>query len=509
MDSVSQYADEQVQVDLKRARRDRAASSKSSDIIDRLPPHSEEAERGVLGCIFLSPNDTVAEVMAKGLVTEWFYDLRHQTIWDAIAEMFEKREAIDLITVQQNLKDVKMLEQVGGLAYLGGLPDAVPSAANVSYYADICREKYLLRRTIRVCTDIVGQVYEFEGEVDALLDEVESQILKISQQRDSKDITPMPDLVTQALEDIEAETQQDGRITGIGTGFPDFDYMTNGLQGGDLIIIAGRPGGGKSALMMNIVENISTERRISSGVNSLEMTSRQLVKRAICSCSKLNLRTIRGAVIEQEKIGDIARAAARFRPAPIFIDDTPGLSIIQLRAKARRLVQRYGIKVLMVDYLQLMHSTNKKAQNRQQELADISGGLKSLAKEMGITVVALCQLNREIEKERGRRPRLADLRESGAIEQDADIVAMLYKPKIDDVEDDPAEIVVPMNLFIAKNRNGPLGDVSLTFFKSFTRFESAARVDESDVPPGGRAETEIPPEQPPTREPEPELYNLP
>lgn len=491
-DSFSEYVDSGAvkpapAPDLIDARRDRSARRVINPLsIDRLPPHSEEAELGVLGCVMLSPRDTVAECLARNMSSEWFYSLQNQTIWDAVEEMFNGGEPIDLITLQQKLKDNKLLDQVGGLAYLGGLTDAVPSAANIGWYADFLRDKYLLRRVVRVCTDAVSRVYEFEGEVDELLDQIETSILKISQQRDSKEVRAIGDIVPEATAEIESSYNTAGTISGISTGFPDYDLMTDGLQLREALIIAARPSLGKTSLLMNMAENVAMQ-KIPVGIFSLEMSSKALVKRCILSGAKVNLRRIRNGDVGEDDFNNITNTAARLRPAPIYIDDTPGLSIMQLRAKARRMVQRYGVKVIGIDYLQLMHSTNKKAQNRQQEISDISGGAKALAKELDVAVIILSQLNREMDKEKGRKPRLSDLRESGAIEQDGDVIAMLYRPSFgenDKGRDDAAtmEDIIPVNLLIAKQRNGPTGDVPLTFFKSFTRFESTAKIDDRDVP---------------------------
>ncbi len=483
IDSVSEDAN--ASPDLKKARRRRPAAPQAGKI-DRLPPHSIEAEQGVLGCVLLSPNDCMGECIERlkdG--PEAFYDLRHQTIYTVLAEMYDERQAIDLITVQQKLKNSQLLEQVGGLPYLASLPDAVPSSANLVYYVDIVREKHLLRKMIAACTGVVGRVYEFEGEVDGLLDEVERDILRISESRIQGQSDSIKDLVKKAINTIEDYHQRQGMLTGVGTGFADMDKMTSGLHGGEMIVIAARPSMGKTSLAMNIAEHVAIDLQLPVGVFSLEMTAESLVLRMLCSRSRVNMRNVRDGFLAERDFPKLTGSAGKLANAPLFIDDASGLSILQLRAKARRMHQQYGIKLFVIDYLQLLHSTSRRAENRQQEIADISNGIKSLAKELDVPVIVLSQLNRELEREKNRKPRLSDLRESGSIEQDADLVGLLYKPSAEDEESAAPvaeEEAQAVNLLIAKQRNGPTGDVCLTFLKPYTRFESAAKVSDQDVP---------------------------
>jgi replicative DNA helicase len=482
IDSVSESAG--AGADLKKSRRSKAGFSGPSPGVDRLPPHSPEAEQGVLGCVLLSPNNCVGECVEKFKSgPEVFYDLRHQTIFETLVEMYDQREAIDLITLQQRLKNKQRLEEVGGIAYLSSLPDTVPSAANLAYYLDIVLEKFVLRKMIQTCTEVVGRVYDHQGEVDALLDEVERDILRIGETRVEGKTDKIKDLVKKAINIIEDFHQRQGMLTGIGTGFTDLDKMTSGLHGGEMIVVAARPSMGKTSLAMNIAEHVAIEDKIPVGVFSLEMTSESLVLRMLCSRSRVNLRNVREGFLAERDFPKLTGAAGKLANAPLFIDDSSGLSILQLRAKARRMAQQYGIKLFIVDYLQLLHSTARRAENRQQEIADISNGIKSLAKELNVPVIVLSQLNRDLEKEKDRKPRLSDLRESGAIEQDADVVCLLYKPTRDDEEGGGDEAdALPVNLLIAKQRNGPTGDIHLTFLKSYTRFESAAKVSDDDVP---------------------------
>ena len=455
-------------------------------VADRLPPHSIEAEQGVLGCILLSPNECMGlsiEKMRRG--SEVFYDLRHQALFDVLAIMYDKKELIDPITVQQYLKDRNQLEALGGMPYIAGLMNCVPSAANLEYYIDIVREKFVLRKVIQTCTGAVGRVYEHQGEVDGLLDEVERDILQISQERITVGNKTIKELVHKAINTIEDYHQRAGMLTGIGTGFPDLDKMTSGLHGGEMIVIAARPSMGKTSLAMNIAEHVAIEEKQPVGVFSLEMTSESLVLRMLCSRSRVNLRNIRDGFLAERDFPKLTGAAGKLANAPLFIDDSAGLSILQLRAKARRMYQQHGIKLFVIDYLQLLSSSSQKVDNRQQEIANISNGIKALAKELDVPVIVLAQLNREMERDKNRKPRLSDLRESGAIEQDADLVAMLYDPgkaKEDDESEAPVEDgdVKAIKLVIAKQRNGPTGDVDLTFMKSYTRYESASKV--ADVP---------------------------
>jgi len=471
--------------DLKKARR-RKMSAAEAVRADRLPPHAPEAEQGVLGCILLAPNECLGECIQKiKTEAEVFYDLRHQTIYRALVEMYDHREAIDIITLQQRLADQQQLEPVGGIPYLNALQDGVPSAANLSYYLDIVQEKHLLRKMIHTCTDVISRVYDFDGDVEALLDQVESEVLRLNESRVHGGAAPIKKLVTDAIHTAENFFNRKGQLGGVGTGFPDLDKMTDGLHSGEMVVIAARPSMGKTSLAMNIVEHAALQEKIPVGVFSLEMTAESLVLRMLCSIARVNLRTIREGFMSETDFPKLTSSAGRLANAPLFIDDTPGLSILQLRARARRLAQQHDIKLFVIDYLQLLHSTARRSQeNRQQEIADISSGIKALAKELKVPVVVLSQLNRELERDKNRKPRLSDLRESGAIEQDADLVGLLYKPSSDDDEGGVMEEPdgIPVNLLVAKQRNGPTGDVNLTFLKPYTRFESVAKVSDEDVP---------------------------
>jgi replicative DNA helicase len=470
-------------VDLQRSPR---ASSATAGVakLDRLPPHAIEAEQGVLGCVLISPNECMGECLEKLKAgPEVFYDMRHQQIFSQLVAMYDGRAAIDLITVHQWLKDRQMLEQVGGLPYLSSLVDRVPSAANLGFYLEIVTEKYILRKMIQTCSNVISRVHEYEGDVDALMDEVERDVLRVSEARSAGDVETIKEVVRKAIMTVEDLYQRQGILTGISTGFTDLDKMTSGLHPGEMVVIAARPSIGKTSLAMNIAEHASIEQKLPVGVFSLEMTSASLVLRMLCSRSLVNLRNVREGFLAERDFPKLTSAAGKLANAPLFIDDTPGLSILQLRARARRMWQQHGIKLFIVDYLQLLHSTARRAENRQQEISDISSGVKSLAKELNVPVIVLSQLNRELEREKNRKPRLSDLRESGAIEQDADVVGLLYKPSSDDDESGVAEEdAVPVNFLIAKQRNGPTGDVHLVFRKSYTRFEQTAKVSDDDMP---------------------------
>lgn len=494
--------------DLQDARRRNPLPPQPS--VDRIPPYSVEAEQGVLGCILLDPGPGLARCLEKIRVpivldapsrsrrkpgdappleepSSFFYELRHQTVFEALVVMHEAGEAIDVITLGQRLKDRGQLETVGGVAYLNGLMNAVPSAANIDYYFRIVWEKYILRKMIHACTRAVGRAQEHEGEVEALMDEVETVMLRLNEERVGEAVASMNKLINAAINNIEEKSRRGpNEVSGLSTGFPKLDRMTDGLRPGEMIILAGRPSTGKTSLAMNIAEHVALEEQARVGVFSLEMTAASLVERMLFSLARMNLR--HNTALAQRDYTHLAGAATKLNKAQLYIDDTPGLSILQLRAKARRMNHQHHLKLIVVDYLQLLHSTSRRvSDNRQQEIAEISSGLKALSKELELPIIVLSQLNREIEKRGGgdARPRLSDLRESGSIEQDADLVGLLYKPETEDegvdLADDPAG-AQSVNLHIAKQRNGPTGDVELTFMKGYTRFESRSPVGDGDVP---------------------------
>lgn len=473
--------------DLKRTRRVRQSNQAN---VDRLPPYDLKAEQAVLGCAIDSPNEILGMCVEKfgSSSKEVFYDLRHQTIYETMIQMYDEREAIDIVTLQSRLSAFAMLEQIGGLAYLMTLLNDVTTIVNAPYYIDIVSEKFLLRKMIATCTDIVGRVYDYEGEVPQLMDEVERDILKIAESRVQNGVIPVRDLVVTAINEIESDTKQGGTPSGLLTGFADLDAMTGGLRPKNMIVIAARPSMGKTSFAMNVAENVAIESKLPVGVFSLEMSNTELIKRMILSRSRVSIRNVRDGFLADRDYPRITGAAGSIANAPIYIDDSPALSILQVRAKARRMAQQYGIKLFVIDYLQLMNAIGGKRrfENRQQEVSDISAGVKALAKELAVPVIVLSQLNRAIEQDKNRKPRLSDIRESGSIEQDADLIGFLYKPKTNETDNDDSVLdndrAIPVNLFVAKQRNGPTGDVYLMFLRQFTRFESAARVSEEDVP---------------------------
>lgn len=476
--------------DLKKTPRQKPAATDALRI-DRLPPHSPEAERGVLGGVLLAPREATGRCIERFKHgAQVFYDPRHQAVFAALAEMYDSQATIDVVTLGQFLRDRNRLESAGGLAYLASLLESVPSAASLDYYADIVREKFILRRMIQTCTSVIQRAYTEQNDVDGLLDEVERDILQVSEDRIDPPSRQIKELVTTAIATIEDFFHRRGALTGLATGFTDLDAMTSGLHGGEMIVLAARPSMGKTSLAMNIAEHVAVHLGQPVGVFSLEMTAESLVMRMLCSLSRVNLRSIREGFMSERDFPKLITATGKLSSAPLYLDDTPGLSILQARARARRMWQQSGIKLFVIDYLQLLHSTARRSdQNRQQEIADISSGIKNLAKELNVPIIVLSQLNREVERDKSRKPKLSDLRESGAIEQDADLVGILYKadpanpkkaaPTEDDEEDTAGADATPVNLLIAKQRNGPTGDVHLTFQRSFTRFETASKIPES------------------------------
>jgi replicative DNA helicase len=451
-------------------------TSSSFDIHNRTLPHSIEAEQGVLGSMLISPREIIAECVEK-INEEYFYVPAHQTIYVVLVELWNAGQGIDLITFTQVLRDRNLLETVGGASAVTSLFTFVPTAANVTYYLEIVREKYILRQIIAACTESVRRSFEEQDEVHNLLDEVEQKIFSVGEDRFKGQVLTMKDQVMEAIEAIEQLYERRGGITGISTGFAELDRMTNGLHESEMIVIAARPSMGKTALAMNIAEHVAINEKLPVAVFSLEMSSQQLVQRLLCSRARVNLQKVRDGFLAERDFPSLTAAASKLAEAQIFIDDSASLSILELRAKARRLKAQKDIKLIVVDYLQLLRSTTRRAQdNRQLEISEISAGLKGLAKELKLPVLVLAQLNRQPEARTGGKPRLSDLRESGSIEQDADLVGLLVRPEIyEEDEDARAEKAGEAELIIAKQRNGPVGEIALTFLKEFTRFEDRAR----------------------------------
>ncbi|MFL6590851.1 MAG: replicative DNA helicase [Chthoniobacterales bacterium] len=448
----------------------------SAQDIHRTLPHSIEAEQGVLGSMLISPREIIAECVEK-INENYFYIPAHQTIYLVLVELWNAGQGIDLITFTQVLRDRNLLETVGGAAAVTSLFTFVPTAANVTYYLEIVRDKYILREIIAACTESVRRSFEEQDEVHNLLDEVEQKIFSVGEDRFKGQVLTMKDQVMEAIEAIEQLYERRGGITGISTGFAELDRMTNGLHEAEMIVIAARPSMGKTALAMNIAEHVAINEKLPVAVFSLEMSSQQLVQRLLCSRARVNLQKVRDGFLAERDFPSLTAAASKLAEAQIFIDDSASLSILELRAKARRLKAQKDIRLIVVDYLQLLRSTTRRAQdNRQLEISEISSGLKGLAKELKVPVVVLAQLNRQPEARTGGKPRLSDLRESGSIEQDADLVGLLVRPEIyEEDEEARAEKAGEAELIIAKQRNGPVGEIALTFLKEFTRFEDRAR----------------------------------
>jgi len=411
------------------------------------------------------------------LRTGAFYIPAHQIIYDLVIEFRDKSKPIDFVSVRQALKDRNQLEETGGVEYLNELYSFVPTAANAHYYVEIVREKFILRQLILTCNRLAGQCYENQEELEALLDDAEREIFAITGEQVKTDVTPAKDLVMAAIEQIEKLYENRGSVTGLPTGFIELDRMTSGLHPAEMVVIAARPSMGKTALAMNIAEHVSLDIGKPVAVFSLEMSSQQLVQRLLCSRAKVNLQRVRDGFLSERDFPSLTNAAAKLAGAKLYIDDTPGLSVIELRARARRMKSQFDIQLIIIDYLQLLRSTSRRAQdNRQLEISEISGGVKALAKELNVPIVVVAQLNRQPDVRGGGRPRLSDLRESGSIEQDADLVGLLVRPELYQTDDEAKEEKAgEAELIIAKQRNGPTGDVALTFLKEYTRFENRHR----------------------------------
>lgn len=444
---------------------------------DRLPPHDIEAEQGILGCLMMVPQDCMEECYEAGVKEDWFYDIRHQVLFQAMSDLCRDIRTFDIITLQTALKGKQQLDQVGGLAYISTLPDAVPSAANLSYYADIVREKYKLRKTINLCTAVAGKAYD-STTPDELLSGLMVDLSKIKEGDSLKEAKGIMELVQEATTDMEAMLACSG-ITGLTTGLADLDKLTGGLHEGEMIIIAARPSAGKSALGMQIAEGLAVDHKTPTAFFSVEMNPRSLVLRTLGSRARVNIRSLVGGSMGANDPMKLTNAAGYIARAPLFIEDSCGWTAQQIRARARRLKANHNIALAVVDYLQLVQPSVR-SKSREQDVASISAEMKMMARELNIPVIVLCQMNRNIENSKGRRPMLSDLRESGGIEQDGDVIAFLHPmPQEDGLPSDTVET----KLIVVKQRNGPTDDVNLVFLKAFTRFEAAARVDDRDIPP--------------------------
>ncbi len=440
--------------------------------IDRLPPQSIDAEQSVIGALLID-RDAVIQV-ADFLKPQDFYRQAHGTIYAAILDLYERREPVDIVTVSETLERSEALEQVGGSAYLTSLINMTPTAVNAVHYARIVERKSVLRNLIGAAGKIASIGYEDSAEVSEAIDRAEQELFAVSERRVGSGFSPLRTLLHAAYDRLDYLHQHRGEISGTRTGFSDLDTLTSGLQKSDLVVVAARPSVGKTSLALNFAEHASVTEGKSVGVFSLEMSKEQLVLRLLSSVANIDSQRLRTGFLEEMDFTRLAPAMNSLAEAPIYIDDTPNISTMELRTKARRLQAESGLDMIVVDYLQLMQSsTTTRDANRVQEVSEITRGLKALARELQVPVVALSQLSRQTEMRESKEPRLSDLRESGSIEQDADLVMFLWREKERGGEDEDPEGEV-INLRLAKHRNGPTGDIKLYFKKRQTRFVSIA-----------------------------------
>ncbi len=454
------------------------------ELLDRIPPHSIEAEQAVLGALLLAPESfaTVAEILKPSD----FYGEGHREIYRALQELAESGRPIDLVTVTESLKQKDLLDKVGGASYLASLAGAVPTAANVGYYARIVAEKSLLRTLVGTCTQLIARAYDEGVESERLFDEAEQMIMELSVRRQSRGYRSLKELLVSTLEQIEQMYINKGAATGLSTGFDALDRMTLGMQPSDLILLAARPSMGKTSLGLNIARNVAAS-GVPVAIFSLEMSGDQVVQRLLCAEALIDQHRLRTGRLTEDDWSRLLRAATRLSEVPIFIDDTPAISLLELRSKARRLKIEHGIGFLVIDYLQLMQ-LGKRVENRVQEISEISRFLKSLARQLDIPVLALSQLSRAVEQRMDKIPLLSDLRESGSLEQDSDVVLFIYR---DDYYNPDSEKKGIADIIIAKQRNGPTGTVELAFLKEFTKFANL----EKSEPPAFGGEEPLPPDE--------------
>lgn len=449
----------------------------SADILGKVPPHSIEAEQAVLGGIFLR-SDSVLRVMDI-LIPEDFYIPAHRLIFNAVTDLFSRNAPIDLVTVAEYLKSQGQLEQAGSSAYLATLAQSVISAANAEYLAGTVRDKAALRKMIDSCAEIISQCYDPAQEVQAVLDQSEQSIFAVASRTNSRKFSHTKELTKKVFEDLEKRFSQREMVTGVTTGYQRLDVLTAGFQPSDLVILAARPSMGKTALAMNMLMRAAVTRQKTVAVFSLEMSTDQLMMRMLCSWARVDLSKLRRSYLEPEDWQRLHEAADVLSKAPIYIDDTPAISTLELRARVRRLKAEKGVDMVMIDYLQLMRA-GRRYDSRELEISEISRSLKALAKELQIPVMALAQLNRKLEERADKRPILSDLRESGAIEQDADVIMFIYRNAVYDKAANKAE-PGPAEVIIGKQRNGPVGTADLIYFPAYTAFEDMARPSEGAV----------------------------
>ncbi len=434
--------------------------------IEKLPPQSLEAEMAVLGSMLL---DREATALAIEMLNQtYFYKDAHRKIYSAIVKLFDENRAVDLITVVEELKKNNALDDAGGPSYLTSIASGVPTAANIVHYAKIVKEKHILRNLINASTQIAAECYNTSHDADTLIDKAEQIIFDIASKKVESRSIPLRDIIRSSIETIDNLYQRKENITGLATGFRDLDMKTAGLQPSDLIVVAGRPSMGKSALAACIVEHAGVVEKKPVAFFSLEMSKEQLVQRMLCSHARVDAHKVRTGFLSQSDWPRLVNAAGKLSEAPIFIDDTPGVSVMEIRAKARRLKAQHDIQLIVLDYLQLMQGPSG-SDNRQQEISEISRSLKALARELRVPLIAISQLSRAVEQRSDHRPQLSDLRESGAIEQDADVVILLLREEYYNPTEENKGIA---ETIIAKQRNGPVGSINLTFVGEYMRFEN-------------------------------------
>jgi replicative DNA helicase len=443
--------------------------------LDRTPPQNTDAEQAILGAVLLEKGALI--VVSERIAPEDFYRPSHQKIFQIMLELGEREEPVDLITITAELQDQKLLEEVGGVSYLSDLANAVPTAANVDYYAQIVEEKSLLRRLIRVATQIASTGYTASEDVTELIGDAEKKILELSTRRSSGAFIPIKDVLMETFERIEFLYTHKGGITGIPSGYADLDRMTSGFQKSDLIILAARPSVGKTAFALNVAQNVAIRANETVAIFSLEMSAAQLVQRMICAEANIDAHRLRTGMLEEEDWEKLTMGISALAEAPIYIDDTPGVTVTEIRSKCRRLKAEKGLGMILIDYMQLIQGRGK-GDNRQQEISEISRTLKMIARELHVPVIALSQLSRAVEQRQDKHPMMSDLRESGSIEQDADIVAFLYRDDYYNPETEKKNII---EIIIAKQRNGPTGKVELVFLKNYNKFVNLDRSHEMAV----------------------------
>jgi replicative DNA helicase len=449
-----------------------ALQKASSDLLRRIPPHNTEAEQAVLGGVFLR-ND-IFHTLVDTITDEDFYSPVHRIIYQAFQELYRRREPVDLVTVAEYLQTRGQLDEVGGTVYLASLAESVASASNAVFHAQIVRDKSVRRRLIQTSSEILTSCFEAGEETESLLDQAEQQIFSIAESKGKPVFMSSKDLVQRVFEQLEMRAGQGELVTGVPTGYTDFDRMTAGLQKSDLIILAARPSMGKTALALNMGMRAAIHHDIPVAVFSLEMSMDQLMMRLLGCHGRVDLSRLRSGYLNDEDWSKLYQAADELSKAPIFIDDTPALSTMEIRARSRRLKAEKGVGLIIVDYLQLMRSSHK-SDSREQEISDISRNLKALAKELEVPVIALSQLNRKVEERSDKRPMISDLRESGAIEQDADVIVFIYRDAAyNKAEDNPNKNIA--EIIIGKQRNGPVGALRLAYFGQYTVFDNLTEV---------------------------------